>query len=141
MREAALKQQHYSHKIAQYDASTGQFLNLYESVSETLKILNVGETSLRSACCHNTYSNGYLWKYIDDENDIPQCIDPYEIPCIIPVNQYDKEGNFIRTFNSITDVERELGLNRSNIVQCCDVMPGLKTQHLHGSSFETYFRI
>lgn len=127
MREAALKQDHYSHKIAQYDASTGQFLNLYESVSETLKFLNVGETSLRSACCHNTYSNGYLWKYIDDENDIPQFIDPYEIPRIIPVNQYDKEGNFIRTFNSITDVERELGLNRSNIVQCCKRTYGFKS--------------
>lgn len=117
--EIAKTQEHYSHKVAQYDASTGQFLKLYESVTETLKCLNVGEGTLRDACCHNGYSDGYLWKYIDDENDIPKFVEPYEDSRIISVNQYDMKGNLIKTFNSIMDVERELGLNRSNITQCC----------------------
>lgn len=119
IRESSLKQEHYSHKVAQYDASTGQFLKLYESVTETVKELNVGEIALRDACCHNGYSDGYLWKYIDDENDIPKFVEPYEDSRIISVNQYDMKGNLIKTFNSIMDVEIDLGLNRSNITQCC----------------------
>ena len=33
------------------------------------------------------------------------------------------------------------GREYEELVSYCDVMPGLKTQHLRGSSFETYFRI
>lgn len=36
-----------------------------------------------------------------------------------PVLQFDKEGNFIRKWPSIMEVEEELGINHSNISQCC----------------------
>lgn len=36
------------------------------------------------------------------------------------VNQYDLEGNYIKTWNSIMDIERELGINNSNISSCCN---------------------
>ena len=35
------------------------------------------------------------------------------------INQYDLDGNFIKTWKSSTDIQRELGYNRSNIIQCC----------------------
>lgn len=35
------------------------------------------------------------------------------------VNQYDLQGNFIKTWNSISDIYRELGINSSNIIMCC----------------------
>ena len=35
------------------------------------------------------------------------------------VNQYDKNNNFIKTWNSIADVKRTLDINSSLIVRCC----------------------
>jgi len=35
------------------------------------------------------------------------------------VNQYTKEGSFIKTWDCIRDVERNLGINNSHIVQVC----------------------
>lgn len=36
-----------------------------------------------------------------------------------PVNQYSKEWEFIREWDSMESVERELWINRSNIWKCC----------------------
>lgn len=35
------------------------------------------------------------------------------------VMQYDKKGKFIKEWKSIMEVQRNLGLNNSNISQCC----------------------
>jgi group I intron endonuclease len=35
------------------------------------------------------------------------------------VNQYDKQGNFIRRWDSIMDVDRELSIAHQSIVACC----------------------
>ena len=35
------------------------------------------------------------------------------------VNQYDKEGNYIKTWDCIIDVERETNIKNTNIVACC----------------------
>ena len=34
------------------------------------------------------------------------------------IDQYDLQGNFIKTWNSIREIERELGINNSNIWKC-----------------------
>ena len=40
--------------------------------------------------------------------------------CGKPVSQYDLDGNFIKTFNSVTEAAAALGLeNGSSITQCC----------------------
>lgn len=36
-----------------------------------------------------------------------------------PIEQYDLEGNFIKEWDSATQVERDLGFNHSNISKCC----------------------
>lgn len=35
------------------------------------------------------------------------------------INQYNKEGNFIKKWNSIRDIERELGISNVAITHCC----------------------
>ena len=40
-------------------------------------------------------------------------------PCSIKVAQYDKQGNLIKVWDCISDVERELGINQGNISTCC----------------------
>lgn len=37
----------------------------------------------------------------------------------VKVNQYSKDNIFIKTWNSIADIERELNISRQSIYQCC----------------------
>ena len=39
--------------------------------------------------------------------------------CSKPVNQYTQDGEFVNTWPSVAEVERELGFARSNISTCC----------------------
>ena len=36
-----------------------------------------------------------------------------------PINQYDLQGNFIKTWNSGTEIEKTLGFTHTNITKCC----------------------
>ena len=40
-------------------------------------------------------------------------------PCSIKVVQYDKQGNLIKVWDCISDVERKLGIKQCNISTCC----------------------
>lgn len=40
-------------------------------------------------------------------------------PDSIPILQFDKDGNFIREWDCMADVERELHINHSHICHCC----------------------
>ena len=40
-------------------------------------------------------------------------------PRVRKINQYDLDGNFIKTWNSIYDITKELNINRSSIWRCC----------------------
>ena len=37
----------------------------------------------------------------------------------VKICQYDKQGNLIRVWHSAMDIQRELGIDNSNIIQCC----------------------
>lgn len=37
----------------------------------------------------------------------------------VKVNQYDLQGNFIKTWYCVKDIERELGFDNRNICACC----------------------
>ena len=41
-----------------------------------------------------------------------------ENPASKPIIQYDKDSNFIKEWNCITDVERKMGYSVSNISSC-----------------------
>lgn len=36
------------------------------------------------------------------------------------INQYDLQGNFIKTWNTMGEIKRELGINHSMISECCN---------------------
>lgn len=51
-----------------------------------------------------------------------------------PVNQYDKEWNLIKTWDCAMQVERELGIDHSNISKCCrgkyEFLGGFRWKHI-----------
>lgn len=40
-------------------------------------------------------------------------------PNAIPINQFTLDGKFVKTWGGATCVRNELGINKSNIIQCC----------------------
>ena len=38
---------------------------------------------------------------------------------MIPIIQYDREGNFIKEWSSATTAAKELGFHATNITACC----------------------
>jgi len=45
------------------------------------------------------------------------------------INQFDLDGNLIRTFESINQVKRELGFNSFGIIKCCKKQKRYKTAY------------
>lgn len=49
-----------------------------------------------------------------------------------PINMYDLDGNFIKSFDCMCDCQRELGVKKQNISLCCQG----KRKSTHGYKFE-----
>ena len=57
----------YGRKVACYDLN-GNFIKLYNSIEEASNFNNVSDTAISQVCKGITKkSNGYKWKYVDDE--------------------------------------------------------------------------
>ena len=71
-----------------------------------------------SACLHGKTGQcgGYQWKFKDD----PQIVGRYqEYDGRRKINQYDLDGHYIDTWDSIIDIYLALGINTSGIIKCC----------------------
>lgn len=54
-------------------------------------------------------------------NNLEWCDGKYNVrySIAVKVSQFDKSGNYIKTWNCIQDVTQELGISSSHIVMCC----------------------
>lgn len=115
----------------------GELINTFDSASQAAKSLGVNSSSITSVlyginktCC------GYYWNTKNEFNFVP-------IKDVRrQVDQYDKDGTFIRTFESSADAARKLGLiNSVGIIACCKGK--ILSSHsfiwrYHEDSFDTY---
>lgn len=58
-------------------------------------------------------------KTADENKTFENFILTIENKCIKSVNQHNKDGEFIRSWNRIRDIERELGIDNASICLCC----------------------
>ena len=124
-------------QIAQY-TYLGDLVKVWPSVSEAARQLGACSTSI-SSCLTGRYktSSGYLWKYVDEE-EIPDKIQAIEI-CksknskheYVPktnrgkylhahrkIQQLDKNGNLIRTWNGCNEILAETDFHITHIYKC-----------------------
>lgn len=57
--------------------------------------------------------------------------------CSIPINQYQKDGTFVKTWESINTVKRELGFNSVGIIGCCKKRKRYKTAYNYKWEYAT----
>lgn len=97
----------------------GEFIRMYNSMLDAAIDIgeNIDSVNLISHVCRgkcNTFK-GFVFRYEFDE------FDKYEFKNRFSkkVNQYDMDGNFIKTFDSIKSVSDTYNVYSSNIVSCC----------------------
>ena len=86
------------------------------SEEELKKKLNDAET--KWILKYDSKDNGYNSTYGGDYNPMFG-IKGILNPCSVKINQYDLNGHYIKTWDSIADVIRELGGSDSNIIRVC----------------------
>lgn len=109
----------------QYDLN-GKFIKSYFSASDAAKQINSTQGNI-SACCRKEIFQvkGYIWRYAKNE-EYGKDLDDSEIRKLKihglskNVLQYNKNGDFIREYMSITDASNILHIPTTNICKCCN---------------------
>ena len=107
--------------VDQYDLQ-GNFIKTWNSIKEAGKILNISDGQISNVCRNKKRrktAGGYIFKYkgeklnLEDHKHEKNVFDPRS------VNQYDKNGNFIKQFKSLEIAGKETGIISSVICNCC----------------------
>lgn len=123
-------------KVVQISNDTGEIIRVWKSISDIEKNLNIPSSYIYK-CCNGkrSVSNDYIWMYEKDatESNIEIALNRVgkrkamsnETKRKIskknskPIDQYTIDGDFIQTWESMSEASRKLGIGMSHIVQCC----------------------
>lgn len=106
-----------TYPVEQYDKD-GNFIARYESAADAARSIGCSRGSI-TACCTGRYNlcHGYQFKYEDDD----RVVGKYTRMNYRKIDMYDKDGNYIQTFDKIVDARKYA--DKSNIWKCLN---GLK---------------
>ncbi len=96
----------------------GTFLDTFHStryIERELKIIGV----YRSCNDHIVLTDGYMWRYVSDGFEIGENIKPH-ISNTNPINMYDLDGKYIKTFKNINVLYNELKISTYIIRKICN---------------------
>lgn len=108
-------------EVKQYSIA-GEYIATFKSLKEAGRANNIDSRHISDCCLQkaNT-SKGYQWCFVGNEHLIQSYPNTTGGAPKIPVNQYDLQGNYIRTFNSIVEAADSLKHTsaRTQIAICC----------------------
>jgi hypothetical protein len=91
--------------VIQYDKQ-GNIIREWKSISEATNKLNLSKGRI-SSCCRkiNKTAGGYIWRFQNDPLNNNYVIPSHKSS--IPIIQYDKQGNIIREWKSISEAIKQ----------------------------------
>ena len=101
--------------IIQYDLD-GNFIKLWDSRASAESFYKTGIYDVLIG--KTKTSSNFIWRYATDPLDPNFTLTKYG-SVKKPVIQYDLEGNIIKVWEKIFDIQIELGFKNSNISACC----------------------
>jgi len=123
--------------VNQYDLN-GNLLNTYKSLAEAAEKTGLDVSTICSICKKNGVhtTHGFVFRYCDDDSpwvsfDPKTCCGNEEK--MRAVDQYDKNGNFIRSYESVNEASRITGISRRWIQSICN--PERPDKSAHGYIF------
>lgn len=109
-------------KVCQIDFESGVLLEIFDSLSEASKKVNIISSSITD-CCRGKQKScaGYFWKYYENGDENKEYFEvPIRKETKRKVVQLSLDGEFIRLFDSRTDAERKTGICSTSISQVCN---------------------
>ena len=95
----------------------GKFIRRWRGISEAERDLNI--RNLSEACNGNRgKAAGFIWRFADLESR--KQIEPYVDSRFRGVSQFDKCGNYIRSYKSIKEAGVSTGISKTGIVGVCN---------------------
>lgn len=108
-----------SHPVDQYDLS-GKYIKSWRSAQVAARELNMDGSAILK-CCNGKYqsSKGYVWRYKGDSFD-KHLRKKYQQPTLRKkVNQYSKDGELIKTWDSLSDIKEHFNLGSCSAISSC----------------------
>jgi hypothetical protein len=114
-----------SKPVLQY-TKEGILVKTWDSATLAAKSLNKSHSAAITECCRGLrpYIYGFIWRHVDNPIEEPQKIinrkeKSEKIPPYYhPIEQYDKNGNFIKLWNNAREISRSLKIKSGSISQC-----------------------
>lgn len=106
--------------VDQYDMD-GNFIKTHASMTDAARAINGSESSI-NMCCNGLRSYAYGFKWARSGEELTERAKKTRKPhyvegmCVI---QFDMQGNEIARFTSLSDAERNTGIQRDRIGDCC----------------------
>lgn len=123
------KRKSQTREISQY-SEKGKFIKTYKSIKEIADKLGVSQSHITQCARGQRISaHGYLWAYTDTDNIDIFIRDKVKRKMFKgmwsgnnhqarPIEQYDFDGNYIKTFSCIAEASRTLKISSSTISAC-----------------------
>lgn len=94
-------------QVVQYDLQ-GNIINRYSSAREAERQTGIGYKQISQVCNgEKRMAHNYIWRFKDDSFDRYETENTYTIK----IDQYDKRGIYIQTFDSIKDAKKCIGVS------------------------------
>ena len=110
----------YKHSsiVYQYDLD-GNLLKSYQGTGEAERETGINKAGI-VRCCNGKYkqSGGYIWRYERYANSTNK-LNKVNRGNLVPVCQFDLDGNYINTYPSAMETQRQTATNSSKINMCC----------------------
>lgn len=91
-------------QVAQYTLS-GKYLRYYSSITEAEQELKLN--SIQQAIKKQYQCGGYQWRYFTgDTSDIPKLLNTFTKLHTIPIQMFNKNGEFIAEYNSVVECQK-----------------------------------
>lgn len=102
--------------VGQYDLNYN-LLNIYSTLQEANEKTGIAKATISNVCCgKGKTAGGYVWRYLDNLFFVKEKISCGNKKAVL---QFDKEGNFIQEYSSITEASKITGINKNNIGSVC----------------------
>ena len=100
--------------IIQYDLK-GNFIQEWDSIIKASKYTGINSSDI-CACCNKSQetSNNFIWRYKTSPLDFNFELKPQK-----KILQFNKNGEFIKEWDNIKEIEKNLKIYSSGIVMCC----------------------
>lgn len=117
--------------VVQY-SEDGKYISTYKSARDAQRELGINYKLISSVCNgEKRIAHGYIWRFEGDSFNKYNTENLH----LVKVDQYDKNGILLKTWDSIREAENAIGIHLSSVLKGTSKSAGGFYWHKHGEKF------